>query len=269
MGNTTANLAGKNDKMIPVNSLLTTFIFSVGVNMLMFFPAYFLKTDKLTDISYALTFIALAIFGLTNHAVTFPSLVLATMIFTWAIRLGSYLLNRIRKIGKDKRFDERREKFWSFATFWLLQGVTVWVVLLPSNLFFGNDVESLPTVAYLGSLIWLIGLIIEALSDKQKYDFINDPKNKGKWVNTGLWKYSRHPNYFGEILLWIGVYIFTIFGLSQTQTLIGLLGPLYIAVLIIFVSGIPLLEKSAEKKWGEDKNYQKYKNTTGVLVPFL
>jgi len=255
--------------MFFMNTLISTFIFSVGVNMLMFLPAYFFKTDKLTDISYALTFIALAIFGLINHAITFPSLILALMIFAWAIRLGAYLLSRIRKIGKDKRFDDKREKFWSFAAFWLIQGVTVWVVLLPSNLFFGNDVRSLPAIAYVGAIIWLIGLTIEAFSDKQKYDFINDPRNKGKWVNTGLWKYSRHPNYFGEILLWIGVYIFTIFGLSTTQAAIGILGPLYIALLIGFVSGIPLLEKSAERKWGKDKGYQEYKKSTSVLIPFL
>ena len=112
-----------------MNTLLATFIFSVGVNMLMFLPAYFFKTDKLTDISYALTFIALAIFGLINHAVTFPSLILALMIFAWAIRLGAYLLNRIRKIGKDKRFDERREKFWSFAEHFFGAGFKLWCSL--------------------------------------------------------------------------------------------------------------------------------------------
>lgn len=250
-----------------MNILLSSLIFSVSLNLLLFFPAFLFRTDKLTDISYALTFITLAIFGLFTYEITFPSLVLSAMIFVWAIRLGIYLLSRIKKIGKDKRFDDKREKFWSFAAFWLLQGVTVWIVLLPSLLFFANSVVVLPAAAYLGVFVWLVGIAIEAVSDKQKYTFINDPKNKGKWVDRGLWKYSRHPNYFGEILLWIGVYLYTIFGLSETQILIGLASPLFIAGLLSFVSGIPLLEKSADKKWGKNQKYLEYKKSTSILIP--
>jgi len=247
--------------------LLTAFIFSVGFNILMFMPAFFLKTDKLTDISYALTFAAVAIFGLVSAGLTFPSLVLALMVLVWSARLGSYLLVRIGKIGKDKRFDGMRESFWRFGRFWLLQGLTVWVVMIPSILFFQNKVSEISTIAYLGVLIWFVGLVIEGVADQQKYRFINDPANKGKWIDSGLWKYSRHPNYFGEILLWFGVYFFTVFGLSSAQSLVGIIGPLYIALLIIFVSGIPLLEKAADKRWGEDENYRRYKKKTSSLIP--
>lgn len=233
----------------------------------MFVPAYFYKTDKLTDLSYAITFSTLALLSLVFGGVTIPSVVLFFMVFIWAARLGTYLFIRIRKIKKDSRFDDKRNNFTKFFAFWLLQGTTVWAVLIPSLLFFQNQVISVPSPAYFGVLIWGFGLAFETVADIQKYRFINNPNNKGKWIESGLWKLSRHPNYFGEITLWFGVYIFTLFGLTQTQSLIGLIGPVYISVLIGFVSGIPLLEKAADKRWGSDENYQKYKRRTSVLIP--
>jgi steroid 5-alpha reductase family enzyme len=235
----------------------------------MFVPAYYYKTDKLTDLSYAISFVAISLYGFLFGGLTFPSLILFIMILLWATRLGGYLFIRINKVKKDSRFDEMRNKFWSFIRFWVLQGFTVWVVLIPSNLFFLNRVESTNNLGIIGILFWLTGLLIETFSDLQKYRFINKSKNKGKWINSGLWKYSRHPNYFGEITLWLGVYIYTLFGLNSGQALLGLVSPIYISVLIIFVSGVPLLEKAADKKWGKDEDYQEYKKNTNVLVPYI
>ena len=247
--------------------LLYTALLSLGINILMFIPAYLFKTDKLTDISYSLTFVILAGGTLLWSGLALPSLILFGMILLWAIRLGSYLLIRIHKMKKDARFDEMRENFWKFLGFWLLQGTTVWIVLLPSTLFFLNPIEVLPTWAWVGIAVWAIGLTIETFADLQKYQFINDPTNKGKWIDTGLWRYSRHPNYFGEITNWTGIYLFTLTGLSGVLAWIGIIGPLYIAALIIFVSGIPLLEKAADKRWGSQKEYQAYKSSTSVLIP--
>lgn len=247
-------------------TLLTAFIASIGFNLLMFIPAYFFRTDKLTDISYALTFAFLAGFGFAQSG-SFPSLILFGMILLWAIRLGGFLLIRVWKHKKDSRFDGMRESFLRFLRFWLLQGLTVWAVLIPSILFFNNAPAAISPYASIGSGLWIIGLLIEAIADWQKYQFKNDTSNKGKWIESGLWKYSRHPNYFGEILLWIGVYVYTLFGLNQTDALIGAIGPIFIASLIIFVSGIPILEKKANEKWGDDPQYQKYKKGTGVLIP--
>jgi steroid 5-alpha reductase family enzyme len=249
--------------------LLTTLVISLGFNLLMFVPAYFYKTDKLTDLSYAISFVALALYGLLYGGLTVPSLLLFISIFIWALRLGTYLFIRISKIKKDTRFDQMRTKFWSFLQFWVLQGISVWIVLIPSTLFFLNKVENISVLSLIGLIIWFMGLSIEAIADIQKYRFINNPINTGKWIDTGLWSYSRHPNYLGEITLWIGIYIFTIFGLNNLQILIGLIGPLYISLLIIFVSGIPILEKSADNKWGNDANYKDYKKKTAVLVPFF
>ena len=246
--------------------ILITLFFSIGINILMFIPAYIFKTDKLTDISYAVTFAAIAIYGFVLNTITIASIILFLMILIWSIRLGSYLLIRINKMGKDSRFDGMREDFFRFLKFWFFQGLTVFVILLPSILFFNNENE-LPFYAYIGAVIWLIGILIEGIADYQKYKFINNPSNKGKWIETGLWKYSRHPNYFGEILLWLGVYIFVFSGLTTLQALIGIVSPLYIFFIIVFISGIPLLEKGADKRWGEDEKYKEYKDKTSILIP--
>jgi len=246
--------------------LFTALTFSVGVNLLMFIPAFLLKTDKLTDISYALTFAFVAVYGLFSGIVNLPNIILASMIVLWAVRLGTYLLIRIRKMGRDERFDVMREDFLKFGRFWLLQGITVWVVLLPSIMFFGNKVERISPFSFLGVVVWALGLSIEAVADMQKYQFINDPENKGQWIDSGLWRYSRHPNYFGEILNWVGIYLFTVYGLRPWQAVLGLLSPIYISGLLIFVSGIPILEKEADKRWGDNEEYRKYKRETSVLV---
>lgn len=248
-------------------SLITALIVSILINISVFLIAYLYRTDKLTDISYALTFITIATVALITGRYQLSNIVLTLMIVTWALRLGSYLLIRINKTKKDKRFDQIRQKFWRFGGFWLLQGFTVWVILIPTIMYLGESHNKLSLVYFVGFFIWLTGLIIEAASDNQKFKFINNPSNKGKWIEKGLWKYSRHPNYFGEILLWFGIYIYTIPGLNPVQTLIGTISPLYIALLIIFVSGIPLLEKKADNKWGSDADYQKYKKRTSILLP--
>lgn len=249
--------------------LLTLLLLSVAFNLALFVPAYIFKTDKLTDISYALTFIALVAILVLTSPLSLHGIMLTVVIILWAIRLGGFLLIRIAKTGKDQRFDGRRENFFSFASFWLLQGVSVWVILLPAILFFENAQEqaSLPLLAVIGAVVTLIGLSIETIADAQKFAFKNNPANKNSWIATGIWKYSRHPNYFGEILVWIGVYLIVLPSLTVSSALFALLSPLYITSLLLFVSGIPLLEKSADERWGKDPKYQEYKEVTSVLIP--
>ncbi len=162
-----------------------------------------------------------------------------------------------------------RKSFWRFGRFWVLQGLTVWIVMIPNLLFFEKSPTELPWYAYAGLAIWAFGITIETVADIQKFKFINNIKNKGKWIDTGIWKYSRHPNYFGEIALWFGLYIFVFSNLSNTEAFIGIIGPLYIALLILFVSGVPLLEKRADKKWGDNPEYIKYKQSTSILIPWF
>ena len=246
---------------------LIAFAIALGLNILMFIPAFIFKTDKLTDLSYAISFAVVAFVLFLNSAKEIGHILLLSLVVLWAIRLGGYLFIRIRKIDRDKRFDGMREDFFKFLRFWLLQGATVFVVLLAAVPFFSATSVDPTTLSYIGLIIFIAGLVIEAVADIQKYTFINDNKNEGKWIDEGLWHYSRHPNYFGEITLWFGVYLYTLSHLSGIDILIGFISPLYIALLIIFVSGIPLLEKAADKRWGENPEYQKYKKTTSSLIP--
>lgn len=238
------------------------------IQVALFIPAYFFKTDKLTDLSYSLTFILLAGMSLLRSDITTLKLVLFFMVLAWGLRLGVYLFIRINKIKKDARFDEIRINSIKFLSFWVFQGLTVFVVLLPTLLFFqGNTSYSILVLA--GFLIWLVGLVTEGFADQQKFAFKNNPKNKGKWVDVGLWRYSRHPNYLGEILCWVGIYLFTFSSLSVNYKLLGLLSPLFIITILLFFSGIPRLEEKADKRWGKNKEYQKYKKKTAVLIPFI
>ncbi|MFT4532119.1 MAG: steroid 5-alpha reductase family enzyme, partial [Candidatus Saccharimonadales bacterium] len=243
-------------------------LFSLGINGAMFLVAFKRKTDHLTDISYAATFVALtgyaAVVGQINSVYQW---ILAFMVILWAVRIGSYLLMRIRKMGRDKRFDDKRDSFIKFGGFWLLQAITVWVVLLGVTKFMFTRESNVNTMlVVIGFGIWLVGLAVEAIADLQKFNFINDKNNKGRWIDVGLWKYSRHPNYFGEILVWAGVFVFVSSVLVGSDLLIALISPVFIAILLIFVSGIPLLEKSADKRWGKDKKYLEYRRRTSVLV---
>lgn len=250
-----------------MNEILLVLIFSIGINLIMFVPAYLFQTDKLTDLSYAITFVVIALFAYLRTEATLATTLLLLMVCVWALRLGGYLFIRIRKMKRDKRFDEMRHNFAKFLRFWLLQGVSVAVIMVATVLAMDSDTKMLGLVSILGLVIWLKGLAIEALADLQKFRFNNQLGNKGKWINTGIWRYSRHPNYYGEILVWAGVYIFCVPYLSGGQLLIALLSPAYIIGLLLFVSGIPLLEKSAEERWGSNKAYQQYKKNTPVLIP--
>jgi steroid 5-alpha reductase family enzyme len=246
--------------------LLTTFIFLVGFNILMFIPAYFFKTDKLTDISYSISFVAAAIFLYINSAQNIVHLILLIMILLWAIRLGTYLLIRINKTGKDDRFDKMRESFFGFLKFWLLQGISVWVIMLAASVSFATSNIGFSSIHILGLAIWLIGLIIETVADYQKFKFKNNPENSGKWTNVGLWRKSRHPNYFGEMLIWIGIFIYCAIYSTIPNILIELISPIYIITLLLFVSGVPILEKKYNERYKDNPEYQKYKEETNLII---
>lgn len=239
-------------------------VLSLIIQVVMFIPAFIFKTDKLTDISYGLSFIFLSVLVFFQQAYSAFKLILLALVFTWALRLAAFLFIRIQKIKRDPRFDNMRDSFWRFLSFWILQGITVWVVLIPTILFFGRD-PLFHILMPIGAAIWGIGLIFESAADQQK--FRSKQKNKDRWVDTGLWRYSRHPNYFGEMLCWIGIYLFVVTALSLEQALIAAWGPLFIIVMLLFVSGIPKLEKGARRKWGEDPEYLAYRARTSLLIP--
>ena len=128
--------------------------------------------------------------------------------------------------------------------------------------------KELEVFALIGFLIWSCGFVIEVVADIQKSRFNANPENKGKFIQTGLWSRSRHPNYFGEIILWFGVTMIALPVLQGWQW-VALISPVFVTILITRISGIPLLEKKADKKWGGHEDYQIYKQKTPVLIPRL
>lgn len=239
---------------------------SVAINISMFLLAFKLKSDKLTDASYAFSFIVLAFLALMQSDKNIYDVLLAVLVVVWALRIGGFLLYRVMKTGKDRRFDGMREDFVKFGKFWLMQAVAVWVLMIPSFLAIENVPEFTP-LSFVGIVIWGIGLTLETVADVQKSKFAADPKNKDKWIDLGVWKYSRHPNYFGEILVWVGIYLYVMANLVPLQALAGAVSPIFITVLLLFVSGVPILEKSADKRWGKHKAYRTYKSRTSILIP--
>lgn len=249
-----------------ISHLLVALALAVIINLLMFAVAFRLKTDRLTDGSYAVTFLVLAVYGLFEQPLNLTRWLLFGMIVVWAVRIGGFLLVRIWRTGVDHRFDEMRGSLRRFGQFWLLQGVSVWVILIAALLAFNHETISLGWLSWLGGIIWLAGLLVETVADAQKARFNSEPANKGRWIDQGLWHYSRHPNYFGEILVWIGLYLAVAPSLSPTMALVGLASPLYIMLLLLFVSGIPPLERGADARWGSEAEYRTYKRRTSLLV---
>jgi steroid 5-alpha reductase family enzyme len=241
---------------------------SVAINAVFFAFAALLRTDKVTDLSYSLSFVALTLLLLfLGGHVTPLHVVTAALICAWGIRLGAYLFSRILKTGVDHRFDDMRDHPLRFARFWVLQAVTVWVVMLPAIRLFalpGNPRLSVLSIA--GVALWVIGFVVEVASDAQKSAFKKDPANRDRFIASGLWRYSRHPNYFGESLLWWGLFIAMAPVFSGWGFLVAI-GPVFLTLLLLFVSGVPLLEKSADKKYGGEPAYQDYKRRTSVFLP--
>lgn len=247
--------------------ILLALLISFLIQVFFFALAAINKTDKFTDLSYGLTFIAIALFFLFRSRFHLLQITLFLMILFWGLRLISYLFMRILKIKKDSRFDEIRDNPLKFAQFWFFQAISVWVIMLPAVIVLTTDgMIKFTTISILGLAVWLVGLMIEATADQQKFEFKNQPENRKKWTNAGLWQYSRHPNYFGEMLCWWGVFIFCLPILSGLEY-IAVISPLYITTLLLFVTGVPPLEKRYDERFKDNEKYQEYKQRTNLLVP--
>ena len=245
--------------------ILVSLLITVCMQMSFFAIAYTLQIDKVTDFAGTSNFLILAIFTLwLGEDFSFPKIIGSLMIILWSVRLGFYLSYRIVAWGEDHRFDDMRAKFWSFFGFWVLQILWVFLTSLPVIYFNSIDANiSLDLIGYIGIGIFAIGFIMESWSDYTKF---NHKLNGEKWCDTGLWKYSRHPNYFGNIMLWFGIFIFCC---NYGAPLWTIIGPLWTAFLLLFVSGLPFLEESADKKYGGDSEYLRYKAETSILVPWF
>ncbi len=250
-------------------TLLTCLALSVLIQLLFFIIAIAKKTDKVTDLAYGVGFVSLSGAALAaDSTYTWSKVVIFGMILLWALRLSTYLLIRIFAMGRDKRFDGVREYAQKFIKFFLFQGLAVWLISLSSlvTITAASDISNTRFISIIGILTFLSGLTIESFADYQKFQFKKNSKNKDNWIETGLWKYARHPNYYGEMLVWWGIWIFSL-SIIPNLWAITILSPLTITSILLFFSGIPPLEKRYNVKYKGNKEYEKYKKSTRLLIP--
>lgn len=240
------------------------------VQWLAFIPAYLKQTERFYDLLGGVGFVAGTLFVLTaadeKDARTW---VLGAMVVIWSLRLASFLFWRVHKFGGDDRFDDIKPLKLRFFLTWTLQGL--WIAATASAAWIAmtsTHREGMGVVSWAGVALWLFGITFEVVADLQKSAFKSDPANQGKFISSGLWAVSRHPNYFGEITLWLGVFLVAAPVLVGWQW-VAVLSPALVILLLTRVSGIPMLEKKAEKKWGHDPNYRAYVKSTPVLIPKL
>lgn len=249
---------------IPVMVLSAAIAFVV--QWLAFVPAYWKQTEHFYDLVGSLTYMLVTGFALVasrpNDA---RSAILGLLTFIWASRLGSFLFRRIRSAGSDPRFDEIKPSASRFLVAWTLQGLWVFLTLCAAlAAITAMRPSALGVLDGLGLAVWVVGFAIEVTADRQKSRL--RANNPGQYAHTGLWAWSRHPNYFGEIVLWIGIAVIASSTLRGWQW-VTMISPVFVIFLLTRVSGVPILEKRADERWGDHESYRWYKANTPTLVP--
>jgi steroid 5-alpha reductase family enzyme len=269
VGGMLARAGSDNGKVVEGISVFTFLVaMAFLIQWVAFVPAFIFQTEKFFDITGSITYLLVTSLAVVlSRSYNGRSLLLLALVSIWALRLGIFLLRRVRKAGKDDRFDQIKPSFMRFLNTWTIQALWISFTLAAAlAAMTSNRQPALDRLALLGFLVWVAGFSVEVVADAQKNRFQANPENKGKFIQTGLWSRSRHPNYFGEILLWIGVAIIALPTLQGWQWL-TLISPLFVILLLTRVSGIPLLEKKAQEKWGGQEDYEAYKKRTPVLIP--
>jgi steroid 5-alpha reductase family enzyme len=232
-------------------------------------PSFLKQTEHYYDLAGSLTYAVVIVLALVFSAVDARAAVIGVLVLIWCARLGSFLFRRVKRDGKDGRFDEIKPQWGRFLMAWTFQGLWVFMTLLAALLAITSPAAAgWDLLASLGLLVWILGFSIEVIADRQKSAFRSDPANRGRFITTGLWAWSRHPNYFGEIVLWTGIALMATPTFEAWQWL-GWLSPLFVIWLLMKVSGVPLLEQRADASWGGQAEYEAYKARTPVLLPRL
>ena len=232
-----------------------------------FIPSYAFQTEHYFDLTGSLSYITTVIVAMVlNPSLDIRDLIICAMILVWAVRLGSFLFWRIKKDGQDKRFIVMKTKFTWFLLTWTLGGLWVLVTMAAGlAALTSNTTVEVGILGYVGIALWLFGFTVEVIADNQKTQFKKDPNNQDRFITTGLWSWSQHPNYFGEITLWLGLALFTYPVLSGWQ-LVTLISPIFVYLLLTRLSGIPTLDRLAKEKWGSDSDYIAYVKATSKLM---
>ncbi len=261
-----ASTSGLYWNSIPLFGLFAVLAFVV--QWVVFVPSFLLQTEHYFDLTGSLTYlgiVACAVF-LTPNLDT-RDILICVMIALWAIRLGSFLFWRVKKSGGDDRFVDLKPHFWVFFMVWNIQALWVFLTLASAmGAMTSSNKQALGIFALIGTIVWIVGFAFEVIADQQKTAFRALPENKDTFIQTGLWSICRHPNYFGEITLWLGIAIIA-FPVLSGWTYATLISPVFVTILLTRISGIPMLAEKGKKKWGDDPAYQEYLKKTPVLIP--
>ena len=241
-----------------------------AIQWIAFIPAYIFQTEKFYDLTGSLTYLLVIWYSLTLSSDQFTNLnganiVIVLLISLWAIRLGSFLFMRIHHDGEDKRFRSIKPSASQFFMTWTLQGLWVSLCSMCALTAISSNTGIVTNAFfYIGLALFILGFTIEVMADMEKSAFKAIQENKDKFITTGLWARSRHPNYFGEIVLWTGIAVMSFSSLEGLQYL-TLISPIFTYLLLVYVSGVRMLEARGDLKWGDDPAYQEYKKETPVL----
>ena len=251
---------------IPIMYIVTLYIFML--QWIIFIPSYVYQTEHYYDLTGSMTYItAILLVTLFSQEINLRDVLICSLILIWASRLGLFLSRRVKNAGEDKRFKHIKPNFYQFLMAWTIQGL--WVLITAGMAFAALSSQKeigIDAFAVTGGIIWLLGFVIEVLSDQQKSKFKNNPENADKFIQSGLWSWSRHPNYFGEIVLWIGIAIIA-FPVIEGWQYVALISPIFVIFLLTMVSGVNLLERQGMQKWGHEEDYLNYLKRTSSLIP--
>ena len=264
---------GKNSVLLNgYSAVLYCAVICIGMQWVAWIPASIGKTERYYDLTGGLTYLTVVGFSLWAGAQSEPpssrELIVSLLVVIWSLRLSIFLYSRIHRTGKDGRFDQLKTSPIRFLVPWTLQGLWVFLTMIVVIVINSQADSASPLGIWdgIGLSIWILGFGIEIIADNQKTAFNKESNNQGKWIDSGLWSYSRHPNYLGEILLWTGIGIFGISCLTGLER-VAWISPIFIYVLLTKISGIPILNKRALEKWGDNPKYQKYRDHTPALFP--
>lgn len=263
-------VAGTKGALVAGLPLFAICIFGIFViQWIIFIQAHLTRSERYFDLTGSLTFLAAvaaaAVFG---AGADLRSLMITLMVVVWAVRLGSFLFLRVRCAGRDSRFEKILPDFRVHLMTWTLQAIWVSVTVTCALIAITSS-NKLPIdlFALVGAVLWVTGFSIEVIADNQKTRFRRDPRNAGRFITTGLWSWSRHPNYFGEILLWFGVAV-AVFPVLEGAQFLALLSPLFVVLQMTRISGVDMLERMNDRTWRDDPEYLGYKEVTSKLIPW-